>query len=296
MRLRLALTVLTAAACIVLTVTSAQGTPPVTESGEPFIWEEDGARVFGTFCASCHMANGVGIPGVFPPLSGGHLHDLIGREGGREVLLGTILYGLAGEISVDGTVYNGAMPSWAHLSDEEIAAVLNHVLTAWSEADTDVPLFGPGDVAEARGLDLAPADVLAQRAAALGDEVSGDVASSDAPMIDDATGYYQLTQAERGEEAYMQHCAECHGNTMRGGLHSPPLSQLGFFRTWDGRTFDTFYSYLSTRMPINNPGRLSTSTYVEIAAYWLATHNYPAGEVALTSDPDQLRQILIERR
>lgn len=295
MRLRHLLTVLAATACVVFTVTSAQESGPVTQSGEPFVWQEAGASAFSTFCAACHMANGAGVPGVFPPLAGSHLQDLLSRDGGRDVLLNTLLYGLTGEIQVDGATYNGAMPAWGHLSDEQIAALLNHVLTAWSEQTDGITLYGPGDVAEARDRDLSPSDVLALRAAALGQEVA-EAGASDAAVVDDTTGYYLQVQADRGHDAFMEHCAECHGNTMRGGLHSPPLSQLGFFRNWSGRTFDTFYGYMSSRMPINNPGRLTTSTYVDIAAYWLATHNYPAGETALTSDLDQLRQILIERR
>lgn len=289
---------LTALAGVMLAVTSAQVGAPVTETGAPFVWEELGTQVFTGSCAGCHMLNGAGVPGVFPPLNDLRLLDLAGLEGGREVLLGTLLYGLAGEISVGGVTYNGAMPAWGHLSDDEIAAVLNHILTAWSvEADRPegFALFGPTDVAGMREHGLTAAEVHAMRAEALGEEVSlAEV--SDAEVMDDTTGYYLVAQAERGQAAYMEACAHCHGNTLRGGLHSPPLTQLSFFREWGGRTFDTLYSYISTRMPLDNAGRLADSTYVDIAAFWLSVNNYPAGEVALSSDPDQLRQIVIERR
>jgi mono/diheme cytochrome c family protein len=41
--------------------------------------------------------------------------------------------GLSGKISVNGTTYNGQMPSWkGTLSDNDIAAVITYVRSAWS--------------------------------------------------------------------------------------------------------------------------------------------------------------------
>jgi len=42
-----------------------------------------------------------------------------------------LLYGLTGEISVKGAKYNGAMPAFGQLKDEDVAAVLNHISTSW---------------------------------------------------------------------------------------------------------------------------------------------------------------------
>ena len=63
-----------------------------------------------------------------------------------------MLYGLQGEIQVNSSSYNGVMNAWGQLSNEEIAAVINHELTAWGN-EADLQNFQP----------VQPSDVEAQR-------------------------------------------------------------------------------------------------------------------------------------
>lgn len=82
-----------------------------------------GAAVFTSRCASCHQADGKGVPGAFPPLV-----ESPYVLGDPEVLVKIVLFGLSGEIEVEGARYNGVMPAWAsQLSDDEISAVASHV-------------------------------------------------------------------------------------------------------------------------------------------------------------------------
>jgi len=81
-------------------------------------------------CQGCHQANGAGIPGVFPPLAS-HIPEILAVRGGREYLIQVMLYGLQGQITVKGVRYQGVMPAYAQLKDEEIAALLNHISTQW---------------------------------------------------------------------------------------------------------------------------------------------------------------------
>lgn len=121
----------------------------------------DGEAIFAS-CASCHQANGQGIPGAFPPLAG-HAPELYAAS--REYLPTVLLYGLQGQIEVEGQTYNGVMPAWAQLSDAEIAAVLNYVLTAW-ENESLLENFEPyaaSEVAALRGQDLSAAQVYEMR-------------------------------------------------------------------------------------------------------------------------------------
>jgi mono/diheme cytochrome c family protein/heme/copper-type cytochrome/quinol oxidase subunit 4 len=86
-------------------------------------------------CVACHQPNGQGVPGAFPPQAG-HAPEIYNVEGGRTYMIHTVLYGLQGEIVVDGTTYNGIMTPWgALMNDEQIAAVLNYVLTSWGNED-----------------------------------------------------------------------------------------------------------------------------------------------------------------
>jgi mono/diheme cytochrome c family protein len=88
----------------------------------------DGAAVYSR-CLGCHTAAGAGIPGTFPPLDG-HAAELVKAD--RAYPAKVVLYGLAGEIEVGGKKYNGEMPAFAdQLKDEEVAAVMNYILSRW---------------------------------------------------------------------------------------------------------------------------------------------------------------------
>lgn len=115
-------------------------------------------------CLACHQITGEGIPGAFPPLKG-HMPKLYNADGGREYLIQVVLYGLQGQIVVDGMTYNGLMTPWNSLSDDAIAAVLNHELTSWGN-DAMLNNFSPitaEEVATQRATPLTAMEVLANR-------------------------------------------------------------------------------------------------------------------------------------
>ena len=121
----------------------------------------EGESIYQAQCAVCHQATGAGIPSAFPPLAD-HMYELVGAEGGRTYPILVVLYGLAGAITVHEQTYDGLMPPMAHLSDDEIADVLNYVMVAWDDVDQlDEPFepYTPEEVAEERGQDLAPTEV-----------------------------------------------------------------------------------------------------------------------------------------
>ena len=94
----------------------------------PAVAKADGAAVY-QHCFACHQATGGGIPGVFPPLAG-HAGNLVAAK--RTFPIEVVLFGLKGEIKVEGKKYNGVMPALGdQLKNEEIAAVLNYVLSSW---------------------------------------------------------------------------------------------------------------------------------------------------------------------
>ena len=102
-----------------------------------------GEKIFNGNCAACHQTTGQGVPGAFPPLVG-HAPEVANAEGGHEYMEKLLLYGLQGEINVSGQTYNGVMPAWSQLSDDDLANVLNYVLSSWGNADAmpaDYPAF-----------------------------------------------------------------------------------------------------------------------------------------------------------
>ncbi len=131
-------------------------------------WMADAERAWNSQCAACHGRDGSGARGAFPPLADGHAPALVAGDGGREYLINVVLYGLAGAIEVDGVSYRGMMPGMARLSDEDIAAALNHSLHAWGNADELPDAFArvtSDEVAQQRDRGLSTGDVLEQRKA-----------------------------------------------------------------------------------------------------------------------------------
>jgi mono/diheme cytochrome c family protein/heme/copper-type cytochrome/quinol oxidase subunit 4 len=118
-------------------------------------------------CVACHQPNGQGIPGAFPPQAG-HAPEIYNVAGGRTYMIHTVLWGLQGEISVDGQTYNGIMTPWGSLmDDEQIAAVLNYVLTSWGNDALleDFTPITPEEVAAERENSMTAQEVYDSRAA-----------------------------------------------------------------------------------------------------------------------------------
>ncbi len=86
-----------------------------------------GADLYRTSCASCHQNNGQGVPNVFPPLAGNPV--VTAADPTEHVKV--VLFGKKGGL-INGIAYGAEMPAWAgQLSDEEVAAVINHERTSW---------------------------------------------------------------------------------------------------------------------------------------------------------------------
>lgn len=87
-----------------------------------------GRRVFNN-CMSCHQQDGQGVPDNYPPLAGSEW-----ANGRADVAAAIVLHGLEGPIEVEGRHFNQVMPSWKHLTDEQLAAVLTYVRGSWGNS------------------------------------------------------------------------------------------------------------------------------------------------------------------
>ncbi|HEY6327424.1 MAG TPA: cytochrome b N-terminal domain-containing protein, partial [Candidatus Cybelea sp.] len=109
---------------------SAATLPPGEEPGAPAASSRtssatngNGAKVFASNCASCHGAQGQGLPGTFPPLANNPV-----VTGAANKVIGIVLGGLHGSISVNGATYNGQMPAWkGTLSNKDAADVITFI-------------------------------------------------------------------------------------------------------------------------------------------------------------------------
>jgi len=83
---------------------------------------ERGKELYTAQCMSCHMEQGEGLEGVYPPLA---KSDYLMSDKKRSI--DQMLHGLTGPIKVNGVTYDGVMTSFDALSDTEISDVLNFV-------------------------------------------------------------------------------------------------------------------------------------------------------------------------
>jgi len=253
-------------------------------------WSELGAQVYEANCSNCHQPEGQGIPMVFPPLAG-HVPELH-ATGGEGYIARVVLFGINGRIEVDGAVYNRIMPGFAHLEDEEIAAVVNHVITAWGNEEALAQPFepvGPAQIAELREEELSPTDVYAIRQdIGLSDAAVAEEDETEEAQLADVEAFFTAEQARTGAGEYRVHCSACHGTNLAGGA-APALRGGNLAQSWANA--NALYQYYSETMPPSNPGGLSETTYINILAHILNENGFPAGEQELEADPELLRQI-----
>ena len=76
-----------------------------------------GAKVYAANCVACHQATGMGLPKVFPALSGSKIVN-----GPKDAQVQLVLSGKAGT----------AMAPFKHLSDADIAAVITYTRNNWA--------------------------------------------------------------------------------------------------------------------------------------------------------------------
>ncbi len=174
-----------------------------------------GQKVYLANCAACHQPDGTGLKGAFPPLA--ESDYLLGD---RKHVLGVAMFGLSGPITVNGVDYNGVMPSLAHLSNEDLAAVMTYVLSSWGNDGAAVSVaevaalraeLGQEDRAQGERHMGATEGELRYKGApsAIPADETRQVMSAEGPVLSDAEFNVATT-------VYFERCAGCHGVLRKG--------------------------------------------------------------------------------
>ena len=87
-----------------------------------------GANSYNLYCASCHMEDGSGLQGIIPPLARADFLSLY-----PEQLPCIISKGMIGPVTVNGVIYDQAMPAVEDLDIVEIANILNYIQHRWGD-------------------------------------------------------------------------------------------------------------------------------------------------------------------
>jgi cytochrome c oxidase subunit II len=88
-----------------------------------------GEKAYASNCGTCHLPNGMGVPGAFPALNGSKT-----VKGPKEGHMDTVLNGRPGT----------AMVSFKQLSDVDLAAILTYERNAWENKTGD--MVSPADI------------------------------------------------------------------------------------------------------------------------------------------------------
>ncbi len=100
-----------------------------------------GKALYDAYCGTCHMEEGQGLRGLFPPVA---QSDYLVAN--RAKLPCIIRYGLQDSIYVNGRLYDQPMAAIPSLSEIQIHNILNYIHQAWN---SDQPYFTPKEVQEA---------------------------------------------------------------------------------------------------------------------------------------------------
>jgi len=94
-----------------------------------------GKKIFAANCQTCHQANGLGVPGQYPPLAGSEF-----TTGGSKRPGMIVLKGLQGPVTVKGQKFGSAvMQPWDKtLTDQKIADVLTYERSEWGNQASPV--------------------------------------------------------------------------------------------------------------------------------------------------------------
>jgi len=102
-------------------------------------------------------------------------------------------------------------------------------------------------------------------------------------------------QEGRGKALYMDKCASCHQESLKGSTETPPLTGDMFWSNWETYSANNLVEQVRTTMPEDNPGGLMRQEYVDIVAYILKFNEVQfTGD--LPNDADGLKKVTIKKK
>ncbi len=106
-------------------------------------------------------------------------------------------------------------------------------------------------------------------------------------------GVYTSEQAARGKKLYVDSCSSCHKEGLQGADLAPALKGEDFVLRWAGYSMQDMFNTISTKMPSDDPGKLSPQVNADIVAFILQVNKFPAGHDELKPDAPLLKGIAI---
>ncbi len=107
-------------------------------------------------------------------------------------------------------------------------------------------------------------------------------------------GVYTQAQMKRGQAAFQENCAVCHGQDLSGGEIAPALYGGNFMSDWNGLTVGDLAERIRNSMPPDNPDKINQQQRVDIISLILSSNDFPEGQKDLDTRVEVLKQIKIE--
>lgn len=200
---------------LVATVTSTSATVGAQEAS--------GAELYTTHCAGCHQPGGEGIEATFPPLAGNP------AAADADYVTAVIVDGKTGPLEVLGVQYDAAMPPVAGLSDDQVAAITDHVVElaggSTEPAAPPPPVDAPsaGDVDRGHDLFVGSNRLDNGGGACASCHAAGEVGDLGGQMLGpDLTDVYDRFGGEAGMTAWLANPAS---ETMRPIFEDDPMTE-----------------------------------------------------------------------
>jgi len=133
------------------------------------------------------------------------------------------------------------------------------------------------------------------QAAAIVAGIVAVVHAGQAPARSAKEGVYTTEQAGRGKTAYDEKCASCHGSMASVTPDMAPLlNDSGFQNLWRQRSLAQLFARIRETMPQDKPNTLSPEETAALVAYILSGNQLPAGQTALPTDLELLKEIRVD--
>ena len=95
-----------------------------------------GEQLYVLHCSNCHQKDGKGLGLVYPPVDESDF-----MEQNFETTLCLMKYGMKGDITVNGKVYNQAMPGIRSLTDLEVAEIATYIYNSGKHKRGLIPVL-----------------------------------------------------------------------------------------------------------------------------------------------------------
>ena len=125
-----------------LTATNIKTPDPVKDNLDAKRVMGKGEQLYTMYCRSCHQRTGGGDGNRYPPLIRSEW-----VRGDISRLVGVVLNGMQGPMTVAGKEYNNVMPAFSHVSDDDLAELLTYVRNRMGNRPDAIT---PGQVAAIR--------------------------------------------------------------------------------------------------------------------------------------------------